>query len=57
MGQLRKRGGVWWIRYYRNGQRHEESSRSDRKEVARDLVRRREGAIADGVPSALRRSV
>src|ERR1051325_1940871 len=50
MGQLRKRGGVWWVRYYRNGQRHEESSHSDRKETARDLLRRREGAIAAGIP-------
>jgi integrase len=50
MGQLRKRGTVWWIRYYRNGKRHEESSHSEKKEVARDLLRRREGAIADGVP-------
>src|SRR5688572_29833261 len=50
MGQLRKRGGVWQIRYYRNGERHEESSHSKSKEVARDLLRRREGAIADGIP-------
>lgn len=50
MGELRKRGKTWWIRYYRNGQRHEESSHSDKREVARDLLRRREGAIADGVP-------
>src|SRR5436190_21835101 len=50
MGQLRKRGDTWWIRYYRNGQRHEESSHSDKREAARDLLRRREGAIADGVP-------
>src|SRR5262245_42682700 len=50
MGELRKRGGIWQIRYYRNGKRHEESSHSNKKEVARDLLRRREGAIADGVP-------
>ena len=54
MGQLRKRGGVWWIRYYRSGKRHEESSHSEKKEVARDLLRRREGAIADGVPVTAR---
>lgn len=36
MGQLRKRGDVWWIRYYRNGRRFEESARTDKKEVARD---------------------
>jgi integrase len=50
MGELRKRGRTYWIRYYRNGQRHEESSHSEKREVARDLLRRREGAIADGVP-------
>jgi hypothetical protein len=26
MGQRRKRGGVWWIRYYRNCRRFEESA-------------------------------
>jgi integrase len=50
MGELRKRGGIWHVRYYRNGVRHEESSHSSSKEVARDLLRRREGAIADGIP-------
>jgi integrase len=50
MGQLVKRGNKWWIRYYRNGKRHEESSRSSRKGVALDLLRRREGAPADGIP-------
>ena len=50
MGQIRKRGNKYQIRYYRDGKRHEESSHSDKKEVARDLLRKREGAIADGVP-------
>lgn len=50
MGELRQRGTIWWIRYYRNGQRHEESSGSSKKEVARDLLRSREGKIAEGVP-------
>jgi integrase len=50
VGELRKRGNIYQIRYYRNGKRHEESSHSDKKEVARDLLRRRECAIADGVP-------
>ena len=26
MGQVRKRRGVWWIRYYRDGRRLEESA-------------------------------
>src|SRR5690606_19179367 len=50
MGELRQRGKIWWIRYYRNGKRYEESSGSDKKGVARDLLRQREGKIADGVP-------
>ena len=50
MGQLRKRGGVWWIRYYRDGRRHEESARTDKYETARDLLKVREGDVAKGVP-------
>jgi hypothetical protein len=50
MGQIRKRGGVWWIRYYRDGRRYEESARTDKKEEARDLLRTREGDIAKGAP-------
>ena len=50
MGQLRKRGGVWWIRYYRDGRRHEESARTDKWEVARELLKTREGDIAKGLP-------
>src|SRR5262245_14115468 len=51
MGRIYKRGqNIWWIEYYRNGKRHDESSRSTKKGVARDLLRRREGAIADGIP-------
>ena len=48
MGQLRKRGDIWWIRYYRDGRRYEESARTDEWEKARDLLRTREGAIAGG---------
>src|SRR5688572_2293940 len=50
MGELRKRGGIWQLRYYRNGVRQEESSHSKNKELARDLLRTREGAIAGGIP-------
>lgn len=48
MGQLRKRGGVWWIRYCRNGQRFEESARTAKFEEARDFLRDREGEISRG---------
>jgi site-specific recombinase XerD len=50
MGELRQRGRIWWIRYYRNGQRHEESARSNKWEKARDLLRLREGDVSKGVP-------
>jgi hypothetical protein len=50
MGEIRKRGGVYWIRYYRDGRRHEESARTDKWETARDLLRDREGDIAKGLP-------
>lgn len=50
MGQIRRRGQVYWIRYYRNGKRLEESARSGDREVARRLLKMREGDIAKGVP-------
>lgn len=50
MGQLRKRGGVWWIRYYRDGVRHEESARTDKVTEAENLLKQREGDVAKGVP-------
>lgn len=49
MGQLRKRGGVWWIRYYRDGRRFEESARTGKYEKARDQLKEREGDIAKGL--------
>ena len=30
MGEIRKRGGVYWIRYYRDGRRIEESAKTER---------------------------
>jgi len=48
MGQLKKRNRVWWIRYYRDGKRYEESSGSDKEHVARALLRRREGDVERG---------
>jgi len=46
----RKTSAVWWIRYYRNGQRHSESSHSKKKTDAATLLKQREGAIANGEP-------
>jgi integrase len=50
MGQLKKRGRIWWIRYYRDGRRYEESSRSAKEGAARRLLRLREGDIERGLP-------
>lgn len=41
---------VWWIRYYRNGRRHEESSGSTKKGDAARLLKLREGDVAKGLP-------
>src|SRR6266545_3415927 len=49
MGELKKRGQIWWIRYYRNGRRQEESSGSTKEGDARSLLKRREGDIERGV--------
>ena len=38
MGELRQRGRVWWIRYYRNGQRFEESSGSAEEGRGSDAI-------------------
>lgn len=48
MGMIYKRGDTWWIKYYRNGKPFRESSQSDKKMVAKKLLDRREGAIAQG---------
>ncbi len=50
MGELCKRGSIWWIRYYRAGRRYEESAGSEKKGVAIDLLKVREGDSARGVP-------
>lgn len=48
MGMIYKRGNTWWIKYYRNGKAYRESSGSGKKMVAKKLLDRREGAIAEG---------
>jgi len=50
MGELRKRGEIWWVRYYRDGRRFEESSRSRKEGDARRLLRLREGDVERGLP-------
>jgi integrase len=45
-----KSGGVWLIRYYRNGQQMVESAHTDDKTKAKNLLRIREGDISRGLP-------
>src|SRR5262245_25791155 len=49
MGELKRRGQIWWIRYYKNGKRCEESSGSTKEAEAKSLLRLREGDIERGV--------
>lgn len=48
MGSVFKRGGKYWVKYYRHGKVYRESSGSDKKMVARKLLEIREGEIAQG---------
>jgi integrase len=49
MGELKQRGQIWWIRYYKNGRRYEESAGSTKESDAKSLLRLREGDIERGV--------
>jgi len=48
MGSIYKRGDVYWIKYYRSGKSYRESTKSDKKMVAKKMLDRREGEIAQG---------
>ncbi len=48
MGSIYRRGKVYWIKYYHKGKQIRESSRSDKKEVAKRLLKSREGVVAEG---------
>ena len=54
MGQIRKRGKFYQIRYYRNGLRIEESTGFTKYDEARNLLKDREGDIAKGKPITAR---
>jgi len=57
-GRILRRGKTWWIQYYANGRRFRESSKSRKKAVAKDLLRRRLVAAADGtLPIPVRRQI
>jgi len=48
MGTIYKRGKTYWIKYAQNGKSIYESARSDKKMVARELLKQREGDISQG---------
>ena len=48
MGCVFRRGKIYWIKYYHHGKAHSETSRSETKEVAKMLLRKREGEISKG---------
>ena len=39
LGEVKLRGRIWWIRYYENGQRRQESSGSPNRKKAVDLLK------------------
>ena len=49
MGSLYKRGKMWWIKYYKNGKPYRESTGTDKKMVAKKVLDRKEGDIAQGM--------
>lgn len=53
MGAIYKRGNVYWLKYYCDGKPIRESTKSDKKAVAINMLKAREGEIAQGkIPSA-----
>ena len=53
MGCIYKRGNVWWLKYYRNGKPYQESCKSKVKQVAKELLKKREGEIQAGKPPGI----
>ena len=59
MGRIYKRGSIYWIAHNHLGQEHRESSQSENESVARKLLKKRIGEVANGQfigPSAERLS-
>ena len=48
MGHIYQRGSIYWIKYYRNGRPYQESTKSEKEGVAKNLLKVREGEIAKG---------
>ncbi len=55
VGSIYRRNGskFWWIQYFRNGKHYQESSKSEKKTVAKRLLDIREGEIAKGGPPGI----
>jgi hypothetical protein len=49
-GGIYKRGSVYWIRYSAHGERHRESSKSEKRHDAERLLRKRLAAVDAGKP-------
>lgn len=48
MGCIYRRSQTYWIKYYRHGKQFAESTHSDKLEIAKRMLKTREGEIADG---------
>ncbi len=48
MGCIYRRGKNYWIKYYRHGKHFAESTKNDKMEVAKRMLRIREGEISQG---------
>jgi integrase len=48
MGSIYRRGRKYWVKYYSHGKPYYESSHSDKLEVAKRLLKMREGEISQG---------
>ena len=48
MGSLYKRGNTYWLQYYHHGKQIRESSKTSKKMIAKKLLEKREGRIAEG---------
>jgi hypothetical protein len=53
----RRRGNIWWIQYYANGQQLRESSHSEKYSVAEKLLMRRLVAAEDGTAPVKQRPI
>ena len=54
MGRIYRRGTIWWIQYYGQGQLFRESTRSNLKSAAVSILKLREGDVSHGRMPAFR---